>query len=151
MEHRISQNKHYPRGGKEMNGRWAEGFFFSYLHWNSISSSAPNDAESSIFRKSYGGFHQQKPSTACLSSSPQQFQKCCNLRLTLIIKGRFTVSSLIQADWPNQIHWAAAVTNSKWTLRHPDSAKAPVLILSFNFQVMLFPSIRKKRAWCMVS
>lgn len=59
-------------------------------------------ARSSMFKSCRGfqtwqAYHQQKASTACSSSSPQQFQNCCYRRLTLITKGRLTVSSFFNS------------------------------------------------------
>lgn len=116
MEHKIPQNKHYPRGWKGDGWKMSRRMFFLMCTETLYPILLWMIARSSMF-KSYRGFQtwqacpQQKASTACFSSSPQLFQNCCNLRLTLITKGRFRVSSFFNSGRLTQ---AGPLASNSW-------------------------------------
>lgn len=144
-----------------MDGRWAAGFSFLFAlkHYIQFRS------------KWYGGVPcsgsliedsiSRRPALPAFPSSPQQFQKCFNLRPTFIIKGRFTVSSFFNSGrltQPDPLASNYRCNKPKvdteilsQTVQRQQCSSTLSLILSFHFQVMLVPPIKKKRDWCMVS
>lgn len=127
-----SKNKHYPRGWKREGWKMSRRMFLHICTETLHPILLQMIPTGSMFRKAYRGFHQHKASTACISSSPQQFQRCCNLSLTLIIKGRFTVSSFFNTGRLTQPDLASKCCCNKLPSGHwetlPDTAKAAVLI-----------------------